>query len=68
MKWETGGEKQMMEDTHKGEQAKEADTTTKADRWLKTNELGDSWIGIRDKWWEPSESKVREDIRTAGHH
>jgi hypothetical protein len=32
MKWETGGEKQMMEDTHKGEQAKEADTTTKADR------------------------------------
>ena len=27
---QTDGEKQMMEDTRKGEQAKEADTTTKA--------------------------------------
>ena len=32
MKWETDGEKQMMEDTRKGEQAKESDTTTEADR------------------------------------
>jgi hypothetical protein len=31
MKWETNCEKEMMEDTHKGEQAKESDTTTKAD-------------------------------------
>ena len=31
MKWETNGEKQKMEDTHKGEQAKESDTTTKPD-------------------------------------
>jgi hypothetical protein len=29
--WETDGEKQMMEDTHKGKQAKESDTNTKAD-------------------------------------
>jgi hypothetical protein len=32
MKYETEGERQMMEDTHKGEQTKEADTTIKADR------------------------------------
>jgi len=31
MKWETDGEKQMMEDKHKGKQAKESDTITKAD-------------------------------------
>ena len=55
MKWETDGEKQMIEDKHKGEQAKESDTITKTDWWLKTNELGDRWIGkhmARDKWWK----------------
>ena len=31
MKWEKDGQKQMTEDMHKGEQAKESDTTTKAD-------------------------------------
>ena len=31
MTWETHGQKQMMEDTHKGEQAKESDTTAEAD-------------------------------------
>ena len=31
MTWETHGQKQMMEDKHKGEQAKESDTTADAD-------------------------------------
>ena len=36
---ETHGQKQMMEDTHRGEQAQESDTTAEADWWLKTDEL-----------------------------
>ena len=62
MKWETDGEKQMREDTHKVEQAKESETTAKADWWLKTHELGDRWIRrqmVREKWLEPSESKEK---------
>ena len=31
IKWVTDGEKQMMEDTHKVEQVKESDSSTKAD-------------------------------------
>ena len=34
MKWAPDGETQMMEDAHRGEQAKESDTITKADCWL----------------------------------
>ena len=65
---ETHGQKQMMEDTHKGEQAKESDTTAEADWWLKTDELWDKYIDpekngkrnmMGNKWLQ------REDIRTA---
>ena len=42
----TDGEKQMMEDTHKDEEAKESSTTTKPDWWLKTNELCSKFLLI----------------------
>ena len=59
-KWEIDCEKQMMEDTPLGEQAKESDT--KAEWWLKIHESGDRWIRrqmVREKWWEPSGSKEK---------
>ena len=71
MKWETHGQKQTMEDTRKGKQAKESATTAEADWWLKTDELGDRYLNpekdgkrnmMGNKWMQ------RKDIRTAGHH
>ena len=71
MKWETHGQKQTMEDTRKGKQAKESATTAEADWWLKTDELGDRYLNpekdgkrnmMGNKWLQ------RKDIRTAGHH
>ena len=32
MTWETHGQKQLVEDTHKGKQAKESDTTAEQNR------------------------------------
>ena len=43
MTWETHGQKQMMEDTHKGEQAKESDeepdTTSQTGKQRETNKF-----------------------------
>ena len=65
MKWETHGQKQTMEDTRKGKQAKESATTAEADWWLKTDELGDRYLNpekdgtVRETWWETSECKEK---------